>query len=203
MRNTEQYTVKRADGDIIWDLVPVLDIGNRLWNTDTDIRARAQLCYDENALYVHMSADEKNIRAELQGPLQPVCQDSCLEFFFCPDGSDDRYINFEINPNCATFIGVGHGREDNIRVCPEREEALFKKKSCRTETGWEVFYTLPVIFLRALFPNCVLSSGVRIRANLYKCGDCTENPHYLSWNTVVCETPDFHRVQDFGVTVLE
>jgi hypothetical protein len=37
-----------------------------------------------------------------------------------------------------------------------------------------------------------------LRANFYKCGDGTSVPHYLSWNQVITETPDFHRPEFFG-----
>ena len=35
--------------------------------------------------------------------------------------------------------------------------------------------------------------------NFFKCGDLTEQAHYLSWNPVTSEQPDFHRPQDFGL----
>ena len=34
--------------------------------------------------------------------------------------------------------------------------------------------------------------------NFYKCGDLTEIPHYLAWAPLSCDTPDYHRRQDFG-----
>jgi hypothetical protein len=37
-----------------------------------------------------------------------------------------------------------------------------------------------------------------LRGNCYKCGDLTEQEHYLSWNPVTSEHPCFHRPQDFG-----
>lgn len=199
----ERYTIKKTAGELDWVNVPALKIDKQLWGTHTDIRAQAQICYDETGLYVHMNAEEKDIRAEINQPLQPVCFDSCLEFFFCPDEDDPRYLNFEINPNCFTFIGVSFCRSDNTRICPAKEEQLFCKRSRYTENGWEVYYTIPLEFLRVLFPHCVLRSGVRIRANCYKCGEKTVNPHYLSWNPVVSEQPDYHRPQDFGLMVLE
>src|SRR5690625_7269945 len=34
-------------------------------------------------------------------------------------------------------------------------------------------------------------SGLRDRANFYKCGDETETPHYLSWNPIDSARPYF------------
>ena len=46
-------------------------------------------------------------------------------------------------------------------------------------------------------PITTLKAGV-IRANCFKCGDLTVQPHYMMWNETTSETPDFHRPQDFG-----
>jgi hypothetical protein len=41
-----------------------------------------------------------------------------------------------------------------------------------------------------------------IRANFYKCGDGTSVPHYVSWNPIEVENPDFHRPEFFGELVM-
>lgn len=199
----EKYLIKKAGPNIDWANIPTLNIDKQLWGTDTDIKAQAQICYDENGLYVHMSAEEKDIRAEIDYPLGMICFDSCLEFFFSPDENDARYLNFEINPNCFTFIGVSFCLHDNTRICPAKEEELFRKHSNRTENGWEVFYSIPMDFLRVIFPSCVLTSGRIVRANCYKCGDKTANPHYLAWNTIESDVADYHLPQYFGEMILE
>ncbi len=40
--------------------------------------------------------------------------------------------------------------------------------------------------------------GKRIPANFYKCGDKLRTPHFLSWNKIEIEKPDFHRPDFFG-----
>ena len=80
---------------------------------------------------MHMVAVEPEIRAEYNAPLSKVCQDSCMEFFFSPSLEDDRYVNIEINPNCATNIGVGSCRTDRVRVIPKNEDPLFQKRTNR------------------------------------------------------------------------
>ena len=37
-----------------------------------------------------------------------------------------------------------------------------------------------------------------VNANFYKCGDKTSIPHYVSWNKIETENPDFHRPEFFG-----
>jgi hypothetical protein len=48
-----------------------------------------------------------------------------------------------------------------------------------------------------------LEAGATLRANFYKCGDELQVPHFLSWNPIGVETPDFHRPEFFGKLVLE
>ena len=38
-------------------------------------------------------------------------------------------------------------------------------------------------------------------ANFYKCGDLTVNKHYLAWQPVGTERPDYHRPEYFGPMV--
>ena len=199
----KRYAVKRISGEPEWKEIPAAQADNHLWLPSQQIQMTAQVCYDEEALYVRMRAAEPDIRAEYTAPLSNVCEDSCMEFFFCPSAEDDRYVNFEINPNCATTIGVGTCRADRVRVIPKKEDELFQKQACRTEDGWEASFRIPVSFLRVFFPGYALASGMVIRANFYKCGDRTASPHYLSWNPVDHPKPDFHRPCDFGTLILE
>ena len=72
--------ISKISGTPDWDNIPVLPIDRVLWTDDTGVRALGQLCYDEENLYVHLRAFEKDIRAENTEPLSPVHEDSCLEF---------------------------------------------------------------------------------------------------------------------------
>ena len=42
----------------------------------------------------------------------------------------------------------------------------------------------------------------KLRANFYKCGDCTAHPHFLSWSPIDTPNPDFHRPDFFGELLL-
>ena len=43
-----------------------------------------------------------------------------------------------------------------------------------------------------------LPDGKEITANFYKCGDDLTVPHFVSWNPIKTEKPDFHRPEFFG-----
>jgi hypothetical protein len=94
-----EYTIARTYDAPDFSAVEALPIDTLLWCPEVPITAQAQICYDETALYVRLSAQEPNIRAEERGPLGVPCVDSCLEFFFCPIEGDDRYLSIECNPN--------------------------------------------------------------------------------------------------------
>ena len=195
------YIIEKTCGAPDWSTVPALEADNHLWISSENIHMTAQICYDEEALYLYMRAVEREVRAEHRGKLCPVCEDSCMEFFFSPEG-DDRYINVELNPNGCSFIGIGTGRADRVRITLEQEAEVLQTQTARTPDGWELTYRLPLTFLRVLYPALSLTPGTVLRANCYKCGDLTPEPHYLSWNPVTSAKPEFHRPCDFGRMVL-
>ena len=69
----------------------------------------------------------------------------------------------------------------------------------RTPSGWDVTYELPFQLLRLFFPDFAPSGT--IRGNFYKCGDLTVQEHYLAWNRVDAERPDFHLPKYFGALI--
>ncbi len=198
---TKTYTISRRTEAFSWDAVPALQVNTFLWTPCLPISAQAQLCYDDDALYVHMRAVEQNIRAEEQGPTAFPHWDSCLEFFFSPDPEDSRYFNFEFNPLCCPNVGFGYDRYEHIRLIKKAEH--FQAKANYTDDGWEIFYQIPYSLIRIFFPGFSPTSGDRMRANFYKCGEKTAQLHYISWNPVELEKPDFHRPEFFGTLYFE
>ena len=194
----EEYTIIHIHKQPDWDSVPKLMINNILWEPDCGIRASGQFCYNEENLFVHLQAVEAEIRAEYTAPLSPVHKDSCLEFFFMPG---DRYFNFEINPNGCLHIGFGQERHERTVLFKEDYETFFDIRPGRTDDGWEVFYRIPLSFIRLFYPDYQFSG--ELMANVYKCGDETNRAHYLAWNPIFSEKPDFHRPQDFGKLIFE
>ncbi len=191
------HTVAPKPEVLDWSKLPVIDIDSRHWTPAVDIAAKAQICYDDAGLYIRLFAREADIRAENTGPLGMPCEDSCLEFFFCPQPGDLRYFNFEWNLNGCLFLGMGTGRHDLVRLLPQQEN-LFQIQPRRIDGGWEVTFCVPTAFVQRFFPDYCPVSGGSIRANFYKCGDLTEQEHYFAWNPITSETPAFHRPCDFG-----
>ena len=196
------YRIVKTAGAPDWADIPALRVDNALWELDGGVRMEQRLCYDAGALYVYQHAWETDIRAEYSAPLSPVHEDSCMEFFFSPTG-DGRYVNFEINPNACMELGFGPNRHDRVRLCHKAELETFRPVCRRADGGWTAEYRIPLPFLRILWPEISLRSGVSFRANCYKCGDKTPRPHFLAWNFVETPAPDFHRPEYFGEMILD
>ena len=196
----KSYTIRSVAGKPDWESIPELEADRILWKPDCGIRAFGRICHDAQHLFVCLRAAEKQIRAEYTAPLSPVHEDSCLEFFFMPKG-ENRYFNFEINPNGCLHVGFGHGREDSTVLFRKDMARFFEIRTGKTPDGWEACYRIPLSFLCLFWPGFSFT-GILL-ANVYKCGDKTAHEHYLSWNPVSSGTPDFHRPEDFGVMRFE
>lgn len=194
------YQVKRVT-EIDWTGIPAVTLEHTGWLEPCPIEAKAQVCCDGENLWVRMEAKEEPIRATLTGKLDAICTDSCLEFFLAPWAEDLRYFNFEFNPLGALYLGFGAERATRVRQIVKDAEKSFSAKPFLTEGGWGIVYRIPLSFLRIYDPD--LSFGREMHCNFYKCGDLTEVPHYLAWAPLTCETPDYHRRQDFGVLRFE
>ncbi len=196
----ETYLISKVNKTIDWDSLETMPIDKVLWTEDYGIRAQGQLCYDNKNLYVHLSAVEKDIRAENTEPLSPVYQDSCLEFFFKMDDSEN-YFNFEINPNGCLCIQFGPQKTDRIDIVRDDAVDYFGIQADRTSNGWEVFYKIPLSFIQLFYPDYRFKG--ELKANLYKCGNNTVHKHYLAWNRIDLEKPNFHCPEFFGTLHFE
>lgn len=189
------YTIIKSDGEPDWNQIPVFPIDQVLWEPDTGIRAEGQLCHDTDNLYVHLRAQEKDIRAENTEPMSPVYEDSCLEFFFQRE-QDRNYFNFEINPNGCLNVQIGPEKGDRISLVRVDAADYFDIRADYTEDGWEVFYRIPLKFLQTFYQDFDFSGD--LMANAYKCGNKTVHKHYIAWQPVLSEKPNFHRPEYFG-----
>ena len=182
----------------VWTKIPRLQVDQILWLPDAGVRMEQQMCYDPEHLYVRQRAWEKNLRAEHQGQLQQVCEDSCMEFFFTP-GQDRRYFNLEINPNGSVRLGFGSAEGLRTLLVPRDLAQLFDIQVAYPEDGWELTYRIPLRFIQIFYPEFSYECGMHLRGNCYKCGDLTVQEHYMSWNPVEVADPDFHVPEFFGL----
>ncbi len=159
------------------------------------------LAHTDYALLLKFYVSEKTVRAIYEKPNDPVYKDSCVELFISFD-DEMGYYNFEFN--CAGTCLLGFGKDRNERhQLPEkligriRHQSLLMPSACaEANISWELTLEIPF----ELFPYHEITSltGKKARANVYKCGDDLPEPHYLAWNQIKTEEPDFHRPEYFG-----
>ncbi len=196
------YTIAKKSAPVSWDSVEILPIDLVQLNSAAPIQAQGQICYDDNALYIRLAAVEEHIRAEVTDPLGEVCEDSCLEFFFSPIWGDTRYFNIEYNPNTCVYLGFGNNVDGNIELYRLiRKKNIFNPVVNRTDDGWNIEYSIPFSFIRQFFPTFDPKPGYKMRANCYKCGDKTVQPHYFAWNPLDADVQTFHTPQCFGTMI--
>lgn len=144
-----------------------------------------------------------DLRAVVTKDHGEVWTDSCCEFFCRPQGAAG-YQNYEINAIGTMTASVRTARNENVRKYLPEEMALIGRvaplgKEPIEKAGmqeWQVGMTIPYKLISGGSMPKVLE------ANLYKCGDKTPRPHFLSWAPIHTEKPDFHRPECFGLLVV-
>jgi hypothetical protein len=160
--------------------------------------------YSDHEIFMKYYITENYFKAEKTETNQMVCEDSCVEFFVSPE-DDGIYYNLEFNGIGTCLIGAGTGRENSIRANPEivskirRQTSVGENPVREREGKFEWTITLAIPF-EVFFHHKVKDlKGKKFRANFYKCGDMLAVPHYVTWNPVGTEKPDYHQPKYFGL----
>lgn len=165
---------------------------------------RFNIAWGENETYIKYYVRESNVKAEKSKTNEMVCEDSCVEFFVSPS-DDGLYYNLEFNPIGTALMGSGHGRHDSTRADARIVDGIRRLTSMGDapfgeisgDLQWTITLAIP---LETFFHHQTGSlKGKSFRANFYKCGDKLSNPHFVTWNPVGTEKPDYHRPEHFGI----
>ena len=167
-----------------------------------------RLFHTGSHLHVRFDVTEQYTVARIAEDNGDVWTDSCCEFFFSLDG--EKYYNVETN--CIGRMLIGHytaPKENLIRAGEEILSQVQRITSLGTEpfgeregdNSWSLMLSLPT----AVFHQDDIKSwdGLRLKANLYKCGDGLTKPHYLSWLPIDTPQPNFHCPPYFGDLEME
>jgi hypothetical protein len=162
------------------------------------------MAWGTREIYIKYYVREQYVKAEKNHTNEMVCEDSCVEFFVSPE-DDGIYYNFEFNPIGTALMGSGHGRHDSARTDPAVVDGIRRLTTMGNEPfseisgdmRWSITVAIP---LETFFHHKVGSlAGKTFRANFYKCGDKLTTPHFVTWNPVETEKPDYHRPEYFGM----
>ncbi len=167
-----------------------------------------KMMYNEKFIYIIFKVKDKYIRSVNKTINSPVSNDSCVEFFFTPSiDVSAGYFNLEINAGGTPLFRFQKRRNiDKMEIDLEDIKSIKIAHSLPKiidpeiikPTDWTIECRIPIDMLKKYFKMDNPSSGVIWRANFYKCGDETSNIHYLTWNKVENEIPDFHLPEYFG-----
>lgn len=193
----KSYAITQCSNVLNWQVIPRINVNCKLWGTEADVAMTQQMVYDENALYIRQEAWETDIRMVHHDPLSHVWEDSCMEFFFAFEKAN-RYFNMEINPNGCLHFAFGKDRQSRMQIVFKNSHELFDIRPEFFTDGWILTYQIPITVLHNFYPELTLKPGLAFYGNCYKCGDKTRTPHFLSWNPITVDKPNFHRVCDFG-----
>lgn len=158
--------------------------------------------HDGKNLYLRFRVEEECTKAEIGEDNGAVWTDSAVEFFISFD--ETGYYNFEFNCIGQALLGFRKTKPDVTHAGKEIMERIGRESSLgracfaerRGENRWELLVTIPT---EAFFAHRFESlDGLRARANVYKCGDDLSKPHFLSWQPIRTEKPNFHVPEFFG-----
>lgn len=207
-----KMTESALKSEAVWENVGKAEIDCYPWDRNGYMpKTEARVVYTEKGFHILMTSYESKILGTWENFNDPVCRDSCMEFFFMPDPANDkRYLNFEMNPLGTLYLGLGKDRFDRSKIADVDLEMFnighsVTKESIKDFSGpsWSVRYFIPFSFIERFFGNLDFKPGKVMFGNFYKCAEDTDLPHFGSWNFVRNETPDFHRPECFGRLVLE
>ena len=162
------------------------------------------IAYGDNEIFLKYYIKENYFKAEKSETNQMVCEDSCVEFFVSPE-DDGIYYNFEFNGIGTCLLGTGTGRENSTRSDPDIVSKIRRLTSVGTtpvkemEGIFEWTITVAIPFEVFFHHKVGQLEGKIFRANFYKCGDMLKVPHYVTWNPVGTDNPDYHQPGYFGL----
>lgn len=194
------YQIQRAKkekisfSDAVWTGCTAAKVDRINWKEwEYAPKTECKMIANEDGIYVKFLSDEipYSIYREFNGH---TCRDSCVELFinFSP-AQCEEYLNFEVNSDGVMYLGFGKAAERG--PVADVDPGIFRIEAEPRNDGWGVMFFIPFSFVQRFYGETI---GNRFAGNLYKCGNRTPKPHYLSWAPIDIAKPDFHRPDYFG-----
>jgi len=174
--------------------------------------AKFRIMHSDDEIYLQYVVRQEEVRAVFDYDFggKPYTDD-CVEFFMVPSDTEPSYYNLEFN--CIGHGTFNYGAKRQGRVhCDDSVISQIRRKStlgCEAfgtkqlgmpgfPSEWRITIAVPKRLYALADPNLKPFGGRCVKANFYKCGDDTTRPHFISWNKIEIENPDFHRPDFFG-----
>jgi hypothetical protein len=189
--------------------IPFQTIASLNWNEyPYQPEVSFRIAHDGTSIYLNYLVKEKSIRARYTKDNSMVWTDSCVEFFLLP-ADKKEYYNIESNCIGTLFFGIGKDGSYREPALPEFSNQIQRWSSLGDQpfeerigdVEWELSLIIPTsAFFKGDIKNL---SGQLMKGNFYKCGDDLISPHFLSWNPINTEKPNFHLPEFFGTLIFE
>jgi len=198
-------SIEEATEKLSHSLIAFEEIGEINWQSQFTYKpsVKFKIARSKDSLYIWFAVDEEHVRAINTKDQEPVWEDSCVEFFCkLPEWPFYRHFEFNCIGTCVAYIR--EGKDKNLQPFTDPQLKLIERyaglgnqpfEEKHQPTHWELCVRIPFVLLD-INPKQLPE---KLMANFYKCGDNTAVPHYLSWNRIQTETPDFHRPDFFGI----
>ncbi len=162
-----------------------------------------KIAYCSDKIWLKFVVTEVTIRAKETQINSDVYKDSCVEFFISPD-QNEYYYNFEFNCIGTPYLGFGVPGKNRTKIDPEIVKRIHIKSSLGNSPfdekngghHWELMLIIPKECF--VFHSALILEGLNASANFYKCGDETLIPHFVTWNPINSDLPNYHMPEYFG-----
>ncbi|MGW8258023.1 MAG: carbohydrate-binding family 9-like protein, partial [Thermoguttaceae bacterium] len=162
-------------------------------------------------LYLRFHVEDRYVICTHSKFQDPVCQDSCVEFFVQPRPSAG-YFNFEIN--CGGTLHSAYiedprrtpdgfarfkllSAEDGRRVLIAHSMSKLVSPEKPGPVIWQIGCKIPLAVLETYVGPLGPLPGQVWRGNFFKCADKSSHPHWASW-APIGEKLNFHQPKYFA-----
>ncbi len=187
----ETMVVRVMQGDIERALPLPL---HACWGGSEDVEASVRLIHEGRFLHLRYSILEPQMRRMCTEHNQRVHTDSCMEIFLQREG-ESEYVNFEFSASTKALVGRGEGREGRVLYPPFVIDQIPITLTLLENTNTRSHYRLDVkldLVLFGLMKEGETLSRLKLKGNIYKCGDGLKVPHYLCYAPIGTLKADFH-----------
>ena len=161
------------------------------------------MAYSDRAIAILFEVKENHVKAVAMENNEPVWEDSCVEFFV-KNQSGTHYTNFEMN--CAgTMLAASRTSRhdaahfDDMKMAQIRRITSLPHEPVDSKGDGQSWWAIEVIPFELMGFE---QKPLKIEANLYKCGDKCDQPHFLSWSPIGLPSPNVHCPEFFGTIEL-
>ena len=152
-----------------------------------------RIAHSDKAFAVFFKVKESHVRAVSLEANGPVWEDSCVEIFLA-NPAGEGYFNFETNCIGTSLAAKRRSKTDADMFGDELMSQIRTVGSLPHEAidskgegqQWTMLKIIPFSVLG------IEQAPASLKGNFYKCGDCCEQMHFLSWSPIGLPAPNFH-----------